>query len=141
METISTLNDSIIAEGLIQFYSEKKFRKQVVLEKMLEGIFNAITKVPELGKVESYLDSILNTLLKKYHSCSKVITVEQENRSELYLSLVEIKTVLDSYDSSNSGFKNLYRGKFMQLANTSVDIVNEILPLGIQNKLKFSVIN
>ncbi len=31
METISTLNDSIIAEGLIQFYSEKKFSKQVVL--------------------------------------------------------------------------------------------------------------
>jgi hypothetical protein len=51
METISTLNDSIIAEGLIQFYSEKKFRKQVVLEKMLEGIFNAIIKVPELSKV------------------------------------------------------------------------------------------
>lgn len=83
----------------------------------------------------------MNTLLKKYHSCSKVIVVEQENRSELYLSLVEIKTVLDSYDSSHSGFKNLYRGKFLQLANTSVDIVNEILPLGIQNKLKFSVIN
>ena len=52
-----------------------------------------------------------------------------------------MKTVLDSYDSSNSGFKNLYKDKFLQLANKSVDIVNEILPLGIKNNLKFSVIN
>ena len=49
--------------------------------------------------------------------------------------------MLDSYDSSNSGFKSMYKGKFLQLANKSVEIVNEILPLGIKNRLKFSVIN
>ncbi len=97
--------------------------------------------MPDLQKVESYLDSILNTLFKKYHECSKTIVLDSETRSELYLSLVEIKTVLDSYDSSNSSFKNLYKQKFVQLANKSVDIVNEILPLGIKNKLRFSSIN
>lgn len=54
---------------------------------------------------------------------------------------MEIKTVLDSFDSSHGGFKNTYKQKFVQLANQSVEIVNEILPLGIKNKLKFSSIN
>ena len=42
---------------------------------MLEGIFNAIIKVPQPEKVEAYLDSILNTLFTKYQSCSKIINL------------------------------------------------------------------
>lgn len=45
MENINTLNDPHIAESLIEFYQHKKFTKQIVLERMLEGIFNAIIKV------------------------------------------------------------------------------------------------
>ena len=88
METINTLSDPSIAESLIHFYSDKKFTKQVVLEKILEGIFNAIIKVSDTAKVESYLDAILNTLFKKYVSCSKAICLDVDNRSDLYLSLV-----------------------------------------------------
>lgn len=49
--------------------------------------------------------------------------------------------MLDSYDSSHAGFKSMYKGKFLELANRAVEIVNDILPLGIKNRLKFSVIN
>lgn len=51
MQTINTLNDPSIAQGLVQFYREKKFTKQVVLQKMLEGIFNAVIKVNDQTKV------------------------------------------------------------------------------------------
>lgn len=109
---------------------------------MLEGIFNAIIKVPDRIKVETYLDMILNRMIKKYLECTKeVLCSELEQRSELYLSLVEIKTLLDSYDSSSAVFKTHYQDKFMRLANRAISIVNEVLPLGIKNRLRFSSIN
>lgn len=64
-------------------------------------------------------------MIKRYMQCSKeVVGSDVDQRSELYLSLVEIKTVLDSYDSSSSNFKTLYKTKFIQLANKSISIVN-----------------
>jgi hypothetical protein len=57
---------------------------------MLEGIFNAIIKVPDTVKVESYLDAILTTVFKKYLQCKKTVGIEEveDRRSDLYLSLV-----------------------------------------------------
>ena len=61
--------------------------------------------------------------------------------SQLYLTLVELKTLLDSYDSASGNIKALYKQKFLLLANNSVQIVNEILPMGIRSGLKFSSVN
>ena len=61
--------------------------------------------------------------------------------SQLYLTLVELKTLLDSYDSASGSIKTLYKQKFLLLANNSVQIVNEILPMGIRSGLKFSSVN
>ena len=61
--------------------------------------------------------------------------------SQLYLTLVELKTLLDSYDSVSGSIKTLYKQKFLLLANNSVQIVNEILPMGIRSGLKFSSVN
>lgn len=61
--------------------------------------------------------------------------------SQLYLTLVELKTLLDSFDSASGNIKALYKQKFLLLANNSVQIVNEILPMGIRSGLKFSSVN
>lgn len=47
-----------------------------------------------------------------------------DGTSPLYLTLVQLKTLLDSYDSASGNIKLLYRQKFTQLANNSVQIVN-----------------
>lgn len=141
METINTLNDTQIAESLVQFYCQEKFTKQVVLEKMLEGIYNAVIKVQDPQKVEMLLDVILQTIMTRYHQSLKNIILSPEKRSELYLTLVELKTLLDAYDSTPIKAKSQYGGKFTLLANKSVEIVNPVLTMGIVCGLKFSSVN
>lgn len=98
MESINELNNPGLVGELMDFYMGLQVNKETVLEKVLEGILTTITKLTNREAMQHYLLRIVNGVENKQ--------LKKDNNNVCspgtnYLALIEIKTLLDSFDHFN----------------------------------------
>lgn len=64
------------------------------MEKIVEGILTTITKLTDKQAMQQYLMNIINGIENKF----KMMMEGGQNGQSIYISLVEIKTLLNSFD-------------------------------------------
>jgi len=65
MEAVTEINSKLI-DDLLMFYNSKQFTKQVILEKVLDGILSNIVKLKNREEVAHYFNAILTQMQNKY---------------------------------------------------------------------------
>lgn len=52
METLTTINDPALITNLLTYYSSQEFPSEHIIDKIIEGIFLAITKMNSFELIE-----------------------------------------------------------------------------------------
>lgn len=93
MESIENISSLALVNDLLTFYESKHFTKQIVLEKILDGVLTSITKLTDTNTIAQYFTRIMNAILIRNNEL-----LSRNFEPEAYqLPLIEIKTVLDCF--------------------------------------------
>jgi hypothetical protein len=104
------------------FYSSMNFTKDSILEKVLEGILTVITKLTNRQAIEHYLMRIVSGVESRYSQ----LEAGQGNASN-YVSLIEIKTLLDSFDHFKGADQEYFRKVFLKISSYGLGITTNII--------------
>jgi hypothetical protein len=93
MESIENISSLALINDLLTFYESKRFTKQTVLEKVLDGILTSITKLQDRNSIVEYFSRIMNAILVRNNE----LLSQSFEPDAYFLPLIEIKTVLDCF--------------------------------------------
>jgi hypothetical protein len=90
-----------LINDLLSFYESRTFTKQIVLEKILDGILTFITKLQDRNIIVDYFSRIMNAIIIRNNDL-----LSRSFEPDVYLlPLIEIKTVLDCFEHFNPADK------------------------------------
>ena len=161
METVNKVDDEMLVAGLLEYYqNQRKNKKQfllnnlsnenlsttekdIIVEKVLEGVFNSIVKFENRKKVPEYLQKLMAIIVDYYIfkedlyqklqntniENKKQIEVKNNKTALFYDCLLEIKTLLCSYEAQeiDTEFRKISNGMFRRLCLHSLTIIQTIL--------------
>lgn len=137
MECIENTSEYFLVNNLLAFYETRTFRKQTVLEKVLDGILTFITKISDRNVVMDYFARVMNAILARN---SQLLQRGFEPDAYL-LPLIEIKTVLDCFEHFAPTDKDFFRALFLNIANQGIAIVTRIIANYLERRLPFNNVN
>ena len=137
MECIENTSEYFLINNLLAFYEARTFRRQTVLEKVLDGILTFITKITDRNVTMDYFARIMNAILARN---SQLLQNNFEPDAYL-LPLIEIKTVLDCFENFSPSDKEFFRTVFLSISNQGIAIVTRIITNYLERRLPFNNVN
>ena len=137
MECIENTSEYFLINNLLAFYETRTFKKQTVLEKVLDGILTFITKISDKKVILEYFARIMNAILARNSDL-----LQRNFEPDAYLlPLIEIKTVLDCFEHFSPSDKQFFRTVFLNISNQGISIVTRIITNYLEKRLPFNNVN
>lgn len=88
---------------MLQFYSTQEFPSDQIVDKVIEGIFATIVKLPTTELIGLYISQLVQIVLKRFQAAHQALQSSQEK--PYLISLKEINTILENFDTFEKGLQ------------------------------------
>lgn len=140
LETFTQINDASFVDSLLNFYGKSRGLKDIIIDKVADGVISIIFKISSLEGQKAYLQKFVAMVLSRFEQCHREAESPEAERP-YFLPLVEMKSVLANYDNAYSTSKKYLQEYFYEVCKNALQMIHLVIPYTLKNDYKFVLMN
>lgn len=141
LETFTVVNDASLVDSLLNFYSQTHGLKDIIVDKVVDGIISIIFKISDPQYLRSYIQKFMEMVLIRFRQAHEKAQADPDLEKPYFTPLMEMKAILDNYDSATPQVKDYLREYFGQVCTHSLQIIDVVIPYCLKHDYKFILMN